>query len=527
MFLILASLSTQLRADEIDRLIEKYSRQLMSERFSTTVDTKLSSAVESLFDDLVLASSKVPGLPKLKKRPKVTVIVSNEINAYSIPGGDVYITTGLCGMTGTNSHEVAVALAHELGHSARGHANNAARKALAANLVTELLAEDWQAVASFLWQSLSSAKSRSEEHQADRDAWAILTQTPSVRPSAALALYRRVETLQTKTPDLFEQLFVTHPPITERAAHLKDWLIESTSGWNFSLVSRARAADNQVLAEFANDNLAWQTAYTSVTGWPVYNLSNYFSSRYRGECTWLAWGLRRDEIPLNPRGGNNAVTWLSRCQAAGYAVGTEPKPGSLAVWDETVGGGAGHVAMVVEAFSNNLIRVFDSNWGPEAKDANTMNGKVRHRICSTKAIKGYIYWPNGQAEAPEGYPGYQAPSLRRSIMLIEQPFALGDEDGMEMVRLKNFSLATPEVQQSSSAQLRLKIRSIPAKDPIISINRVEIGRIVATSDQWQTFVLKIPAGLLRTHNLLDIETFIPSIGEGYDDCEIKEVEIVL
>jgi surface antigen len=524
--LLSVSFAATANADDLDKLIEKYSIQLMEERFSKTVDAQLAAAVEQLFAELVTASSKVTTLPKLQRQPRVTVIVSNEINAYTIPGGDVYVTTGLCGMTGTNRHEVATALAHELGHSARGHANELARKAVLANIVAPLLTKDQAKITSLIWQALTSAKSREDELQADRDAWAIL-QKSSIKPSATVALFRRFETLQTKTPDLLEQLFATHPPITTRAAHLKNWLIEASSGWDFAFIGRAQAAENQIIAEFANDDPAWQTAYTATTGWPVYNLPNYFSKGYRGECTWLVYALRRDTIPLNPRGGNNAFTWLDRCRENGYAVGETPKPGAIAVWDESVGGGAGHVALVIESLSNNTIRVWDSNWGPEARDSNTTNGRVRHRICSTKGIKGYIYWQNDQSDAPVGYPGYEVAEPRASIMLIELPFTLGDEEGMEMIRLKPFNLTLRELERSTNAKLRLKVRALPAKDPIVSINRVEIGRIVAKTSDWQTYVLNIPPGLLRTRNLLDIETFIPSIGEGYDDCEIKQVELLL
>ena len=64
---------------------------------------------------------------KASRRPELTytcrVINSNEINAFSFPGGAVYITTGMLGFVQDES-ELASVLAHEAGHIAGKHLLN-------------------------------------------------------------------------------------------------------------------------------------------------------------------------------------------------------------------------------------------------------------------------------------------------------------------------------------------------------------------------------------------------------------------
>jgi surface antigen len=68
---------------------------------------------------------------------------------------------------------------------------------------------------------------------------------------------------------------------------------------------------------------------------PIYTYGNSYA---RGQCTWYVAGRR--PVPSN---WGNAVSWYSRAQTAGWAVGTTPAIAAIA-W--TPQGYYGHVALV-------------------------------------------------------------------------------------------------------------------------------------------------------------------------------------
>jgi len=514
--------------DVLDDIIERLAVASVEDQFSINSNRTLNGRAERIFG-LVVDSLDKSELPKTKKNLRVFVVESSQVNAFACPGGQIYLTTGLLTATGITDGEIAAVIGHELSHVIRGHGRKSIREKVGLSLLISLIDKDSEAriAAEIASQLYTSGRSRVDEAEADRDAWSIL-QTTNFAETSALAFFRRLEVISERNQGLVEQLFATHDPTEKRAGLFKDWLMTKQFGWNMQLVPTAQASDNQVLAEFANTDPAWKEAYRKSTGWDIYHDPNYFTKNYQGECTWFSFAVRLDSIPLNPSGGNNAHTWLDRCRDSGYAVGMVPKPGAIVVWDKTVGGGAGHVAIVVEVLSDGRLRIWDSNWGKEAGDKNYKNGRVRHRIIRPKNILGYIYWPNGQTEAPPGHPGHvaEAPN-RESISLITGPVLLGDEgDGAEMIVTKDFSLS--KVEADKTAVIELTIRAIPHKDPIVSINRVEVARIVARSSDWEIYRIPVPMKLLRSgKNVIDIESFVPSLGAGYDDCEVKNVRLKL
>lgn len=128
--------------------------------------------------------------------------------------------------------------------------------------------------------------------------------------------------------------------------------------------------------------------FQEVTGRPVYHLGKdnpYEVKGLKGECTWFVYAVRKDELPTPGKG--NAFKWFKICQEAGYEVGSEPKVGSIAVWNENVAGGYGHVAFVIQVNPDGSFEVWDSNWSPN------LDHKIRHRkITDRKNLTGFIYW---------------------------------------------------------------------------------------------------------------------------------------
>lgn len=97
-----------------------------------------------------------------------------------------------------------------------------------------------------------------------------------------------------------------------------------------------------------------------------------------GWCTWwvadqrAAWG-----IPI-PNTWGNAITWLGRAQAQGYATGYAPAVGAIAYFP-----GANHVAFVEAVHGNGTVTISEMGYGFSAWGFN------RRTISASSAI--YIY----------------------------------------------------------------------------------------------------------------------------------------
>lgn len=74
-----------------------------------------------------------------------------------------------------------------------------------------------------------------------------------------------------------------------------------------------------------------------------------------GQCTWAVQKL----TGWAGDWWGNASTWATNAARDGYAVGTTPAVGAIAVWDD---GGFGHVAYVTGVQSETSIQVLEANY---------------------------------------------------------------------------------------------------------------------------------------------------------------------
>ncbi len=93
------------------------------------------------------------------------------------------------------------------------------------------------------------------------------------------------------------------------------------------------------------------------------NRSGAIGNRYDyGYCTWYVYN-RRAELG-NPVGSlwGNATSWASFARSNGYLVDRNPTVGSVLQVGGNVAGGAGHVAVVEEAYGDGSIKVSEMNY---------------------------------------------------------------------------------------------------------------------------------------------------------------------
>jgi predicted Zn-dependent protease len=151
----------------------------------------------------------------------VKLIESDQPNAFTLPGGHVFVDTGLLRLTESEA-ELAAAIAHELGHVAARHATRQASANQITNIATiplsllggpvGLLARNAAGVAipmSFL------KFSRVFEAEADMLGLQYMYDA-GYDPSAAVDVFERLEALERKKPGTIAQLFNTHPMTSDR-----------------------------------------------------------------------------------------------------------------------------------------------------------------------------------------------------------------------------------------------------------------------------------------------------------------------
>jgi predicted Zn-dependent protease len=235
-----------------------------------------------------------PDLPRLARivgeiephtqRPKVKyevkVLDLGAINAFSLPGGHLYVTRGTLAAV-ESEDELAAILAHEMAHTALGHAMKAVRreekftKRLGAVLVAAILAggkTDAGAIAvmgSLIKEDALNHYGREAELEADRNGFLYLTKT-HYNPVAMLTVVEGLARLEQQQPEVELGVFESHPAAQERVGQVLRLLSELAIPVNRREViqgPRARAeavevAGKQIAQLLINDQVVFQPAVT-------------------------------------------------------------------------------------------------------------------------------------------------------------------------------------------------------------------------------------------------------------------------
>jgi beta-barrel assembly-enhancing protease len=154
----------------------------------------------------------------------VKMIQSDEINAFTLPGGFVYVNSGVMKMA-DNEAELASVIAHEIGHAAARHATRQATRgqlARIAGIPLGILIPGWAGLAAS--QTASAATpvaslhfSRAYETEADLLGIGYLSEA-GYDPNASIEMFERIASTERKTPGAVSKVFLSHPPTSDRIA---------------------------------------------------------------------------------------------------------------------------------------------------------------------------------------------------------------------------------------------------------------------------------------------------------------------
>lgn len=179
------------------------------------------------------------GNPKLAKFDYTFKLVDDkDVNAFSLPGGFIYLNKGLLDFCETDD-ELAGVMAHEIAHASHRHLSALIKKQssiqnsvliplLVAIIVGQPPAED---AANMLYgsQLYSTARINAYSQDAERDADATGAKymaLAKLNPVGIFTFLDRLRNEEATRPKIDWGIFRTHPPTEERAADLKRFLGE-------------------------------------------------------------------------------------------------------------------------------------------------------------------------------------------------------------------------------------------------------------------------------------------------------------
>lgn len=165
------------------------------------------------------------------------VIVSKEVNAFCLPGGRVFVYTGILELVGNNDDELAAIMGHEIAHALARHGaerssqSSVANLGLAAASVAVGVVTDSNTAAGATMAGgavvaqlgLLLPYSRLHESEADHIG-VILAAKAGYDPRAAITLWEKMAALNDGKEPL--GILSTHPLSSQRIANLKKLMPE-------------------------------------------------------------------------------------------------------------------------------------------------------------------------------------------------------------------------------------------------------------------------------------------------------------
>ena len=149
------------------------------------------------------------------------VIEDDSINAFALPGGFVFVNTGII-LTADEESELAGVMAHEIAHVTARHGTENATKGQIVNLATiplifmgGLAGFGIRQAAGFAIPMQFMRFSRKAEEEADYLGMQYSYRT-GYDPTSAITFFEKVQARETAKPGTMSKLFSSHPPTEER-----------------------------------------------------------------------------------------------------------------------------------------------------------------------------------------------------------------------------------------------------------------------------------------------------------------------
>lgn len=209
--------------DEV-QMGKEASQYLEKKEIKLSENSSDNDLVRSIGKRLVTAVNSVDGASASVYEFSFKVIDDKDVNAFSLPGGPVYVNSGLLRLADGNQDMVASVVGHEMAHITRRHA---AKQVSSGKLMGAVMAIGLGSdktglgdVANLAGGITMLKYSRDDEYQADEIGLLYLS-AAGYRPDAALEFFTRMEKSQGKDNPGFMVNLRTHPVTGARIERLR------------------------------------------------------------------------------------------------------------------------------------------------------------------------------------------------------------------------------------------------------------------------------------------------------------------
>lgn len=179
---------------------------------------------------------------RASRRPNLAyrfhVIRSQELNAFSGPGGHIYVTTALMNLA--NDDELAAVLSHEVSHIVARHSLKTIQQSQTLRGLAELFGsvtgiagntaqEFGTAAAQIVASGMLAVHNREEEREADFLGLHALNQA-GFNTQGMLTMFEKIQNVGEKDRNLLGSIFADHPAVDERIANTRYEINRMRSG---------------------------------------------------------------------------------------------------------------------------------------------------------------------------------------------------------------------------------------------------------------------------------------------------------
>lgn len=205
---------------DVDASIGKAGGEAMRAQYSAGMDKvtpEQKERVETIFNEL--RENLTPEETRILVNPRITVVSDPQVNAFALPGGEVFVLTGLLDRVKDDDDLVRGVLAHELGHAIHRHGVRGLVRNGIYGIALSFMFGDLDAVTGTVIAGASKldrlSHSRSMEEESD-DFGVTLLERAKRDPEG---LARFLESLESvPVPELLS----THPDSKGRAKAIRD-----------------------------------------------------------------------------------------------------------------------------------------------------------------------------------------------------------------------------------------------------------------------------------------------------------------
>jgi len=218
----LAPLACGVSSEDENALGDAYAKEIESQ-LTLSADTALLTYVDNLGRRLVEAAADAAN-----RDWHFHVVDADDMNAFAVPGGHVYVNRGLIARAGSMS-ELAGVLGHEIGHVTRRHSVEQWEKKTRANVIVGLFctvtgwcSNDVAQIAINVGGAALFAKySRADEADADSVSVAILYRA-GIDPRGVPSMFEGMLEERRSHPSALTAFLATHPLEEDRVRRTRD-----------------------------------------------------------------------------------------------------------------------------------------------------------------------------------------------------------------------------------------------------------------------------------------------------------------